>query len=101
MIKDVNNIATVDANSSDRRNPSPGGDSLHMLNFLNGIKDGTKLNADILSGHQSTLLVQLGNIALRIGNTLHLDPSNGHIKNDKVASKLWSREYEHGWEPTI
>jgi hypothetical protein len=101
LIKDVSNVATIDTNSSDRRNPSPGGDSLHMLNFLNGIKDGTKLNADILSGHQSTLLVQLGNIALRSGNTLHLDPTNGRIKNDAVASKYWSRQYQPGWEPKI
>ena len=58
-------------------------------------------NADILSGHKSTLLVQLGNIALRSGNTLHLDPSNGHIKNDPAAEKLWRREYQPGWEPKI
>ena len=47
----------------------------------------------------STLLVQLGNIAQRSGTTLDIDPSNGHIKNNQVADKLWSREYEPGWEP--
>jgi len=30
-----------------------------------------------------------------------LDPTNGHIKNDTVALKYWSREYQPGWEPKI
>ena len=101
LVKDVNNKTTVDANASNRSNPSPDGDILHIQNFFDAIKNGTKLNADILSGHQSTLLVQLGNIALRSGNTLDLDPTNGHIKNDAVAMKYWSREYQPGWEPEI
>ena len=101
LIKDVKNITAVDANSSNRINPSPGGDILHIQNFYDAIKHGTKLNSDILGGHQSTLLVQLGNIALRTGNTLQLDPTNGHIKNDADALKYWSREYHPGWEPEI
>ena len=60
-----------------------------------------KYDVRVQVGHQSTLLVQLGNIALRSGNTLHLDPTNGHIKNDAVALKYWSREYQPGWEPKI
>ena len=60
------------------------------------------LNSDIVSGHKSTLLVQLGNIALRVGNELVIDPNNGRIINDKNAmSNFWSREYEKGWEPKI
>ena len=86
---------------NNRRNPSPGGDILHIQNFFDAIKYGTKLNSDILGGHQSTLLVQLGNIALRTGNTLQLDPINGHIKNDTDALKYWSREYQPGWKPEI
>ena len=101
LVKDVNNKTTVEANASDRSNPSPGGDILHIENFFDGIKNGTRLHADTLNGHKSTLLVQLGNIALRSGNTLHLDPTNGHIKNDNVALKYWSREYNPGWEPKI
>jgi len=101
LVKDVNNKTTVDANATNCSNPSPSGDILHIQNFFDGIKNGTKLNADILGGHQSTLLVQLGNIALRSGNTLHLDPTNGHIKNDDAALKFWSREYQPGWEPKI
>ena len=99
LIKEVNSKTVIDARNLS--NPSGDLDSVHIRNFLDGIRVGAQLNADILSGHKSTLLVQLGNIALRSGNTLHLDPSNGHIKNDPAAQKLWSREYQPGWEPKI
>jgi len=32
---------------------------------------------------------------------LHLNQKNGHIRNDSKAMKLWSREYEKGWELKI
>jgi hypothetical protein len=47
------------------------------------------------------LLCLLANIAQRTGKTLHTDPTNGHILNDKEAMKLWKREYEKGWEPKV
>ena len=82
--------------------PSQQLDAIHIQNMFSAIKNGTNLNSDILSGHQSTLLVQLGNIALRAGKQLEINPSNGHILNDKKAMKeLWSREYAKGWEPKI
>lgn len=101
LVKEVNNKKDIEVKAGDRMNPSPGGDMLHIQNFIEGIKNGAKLNADILGGHQSTLLVQLGNIALRSETTLHIDPTNGHIKDKEVAAKYWSREYEAGWEPKV
>lgn len=74
-------------------------DAIHINNFFDGIRYGSsKLNADIESGHKSTLLVQLGNIAQRVGHSLEIDSKNGHIVKDKEATKLWSRSYEKGWE---
>ena len=73
-------------------------DSIHLLNFVDSIRGKSKLNAPISEGHKSTLLPQLGNIAYRTGRVIYCDPSNGHIKNDPEATKLWSREYEKGWE---
>ena len=99
LIKEVKNDIT--ANALDRTGPGMELDALHIQNFFDAIKRGAKLNSDILSGHQSTLLVQLGNISQRTGRALKIDPSNGHILNDKEAAKLWSREYEKGWEPKI
>ena len=76
-------------------------DAIHIQNFLQAIKGGTKLNSPIDEGHKSTLLCQLGNIALRTGNTLKIDPANGHIIGDSSAEKLWKRDYEKGWEPVV
>ena len=99
LVKEVKNNFTVDArNLSD---PSQNLDALHILNFFDGIRLGTRLNSDIVSGHQSTLLVQLGNISQRVGRSLAINPTNGHILNDKAAMTFWSREYEKGWEPKI
>jgi predicted dehydrogenase len=99
LVKEVKNDIT--ANALDRTGPGMELDALHIRNFFDAIKRGAALNSDILSGHQSTLLVQLGNISQRTGRALKIDPSNGRILNDKEAMKLWSREYEKGWEPKI
>jgi len=74
-------------------------DALHIRNFFEGIRSGSgSLNAEIESGHKSTLLVQLGNIAQRVGHSLEIDPGTGHILGDQEANKYWSRSYEPGWE---
>lgn len=99
LVKEVKNEVTIDARN--RMNPSQQLDALHIQNFFDGIRNGAVLHSDIVSGHKSTLLVQLGNIALRSGNTLHTDAANGHIINDPAAMKFWQRAYEPGWEPTI
>ncbi len=99
LVKEAKNNYTIDArNLSD---PAQDLDALHIQNFFDSIRKGTKVNSDIVSGHQSTLLVQLGNIALRSGRTLNIDPKNGHILNDNEAIKYWSREYQPGWEPKV
>jgi predicted dehydrogenase len=73
-------------------------DSLHLSNFVESVREKSTLTMPISEGHKSTLLPQLGNIAYRTGRTLYIDPSNGHIKNDKEAQQLYSRQYEKGWE---
>lgn len=99
VIKEVKNDIAV--NPSDKMNPSQTLDSFHFQNFFDAIKKGTPLASDIVGGHQSTLLCQLGNIALRTESTLDIDPATGRIKNNKAAQKLWKREYQKGWEPTV
>lgn len=99
VIKEVKNDIKIDARNV--TNPSQALDALHIQNFFDAIRKGTRLNSDILSGHQSTLMVQLGNIAQRSGETLYTDPENGRILNSKKAGEYWSREYEKGWEPVV
>jgi predicted dehydrogenase len=84
------------ANSSD-----PGLRDMHALNFIEAIRGNQKLNAPIDQGHCSTTLGQLGNIAHRTGRDLRIDPTNGHILDDRQAMQLWTREYEPGWEPSV
>lgn len=96
-------VKTVDAsntkvNALDSKNPSGNLDVLHIRNLFDGIREGKALNADVTSGHKSTLLVQLGNIVQRTGNSLNIDPNNGHIIDNPAAQNLWSRTYEPGWE---
>jgi predicted dehydrogenase len=99
LVKEVKNTYAVDARNV--ADPAQELDALHIQNFFDGIRKGTKVSSEILGGHQSTLLVQLGNIALRTGRTLNIDPKNGHILNDKEAMKYWSRKYQPGWEPKV
>ncbi len=99
LIKEVKHHSVIDVRNL--ADPTQELDEYHIQNFFDGIKKGTPVISDILGGHQSTLLVQLGNISQRTGRTLQIDPSNGHILNDADALKYWSREYQPGWEPRI
>lgn len=76
-------------------------DRLHMRNFIDGIRSAKPVNSPIAEAHKSVAMLHLGNIAWRVSRELHCDPSNGHIRNDDDASKLWRRDYEPGWEPTV
>ncbi|GAA5220227.1 Gfo/Idh/MocA family protein [Membranihabitans marinus] len=80
-----------------------GGDmsTMHVMNFFDGIRGKAELAAPIEEGAKSVLLCHLANIAYRTDSMLVCDPSNGHIKNNRKAKKLWSRTYEKGWEPKI
>ncbi len=82
-------------------NPCEELDQLHFANWFDGIRKGTPLNSDISEACISTQLVQLGNIAQRVGHSLNINPVNGHIINDPEAEKYFSRSYEPGWEPKV
>ena len=96
IVKEVKPKMAIDPRN--KSNPAEQLDALHIQNMYDAIANGTRLNADIDSGHKSTLLVQLGNISQRVSRSLDIDASNGHIVNDADAQKLWSRSYEPGWE---
>ena len=78
-----------------------GGDTAHFADFLDAVRTGRLPNADIEIAHQSTLLCHLGNIAYRTNSILNLDPSDGHILENEAAQRLWTKEYEPGWEPQV
>tara|TARA_B100000678_G_scaffold265070_1_gene248980 strand:+ start:2243 stop:3478 length:1236 start_codon:yes stop_codon:yes gene_type:complete len=111
VVLDRNGYVVYDNDNNEvRRNLRPRQDSgldvrgagpltdLHIENFLETIRGQATQTAPIDQGHTSVLLCHLGNIAQRTGRALDCDPSNGRIMNDAEAMKLWSRDYEPGWE---
>lgn len=99
-----NQIKTVTVESGDALDTSGPGfdlDADHLANFRDAIRNGEELNSPIEDGNISVTLCQLGNIAHRTGRMLNCDTQTGRILGDEEAMKLWSREYEPGWEPTV
>ncbi|HWX23250.1 MAG TPA: Gfo/Idh/MocA family oxidoreductase [Candidatus Binatia bacterium] len=76
-------------------------DVLHFANFIEGIREGKPLRAQIEDGQKSTLLCHLGNIAWRTGHTIKFEPATRKILDDKAAMAMCGREYRHGWEPRV
>jgi predicted dehydrogenase len=99
VLKDIKSNAVIDARNTS--SPNEDLDGVHVANFLESIRLNKRPNADVEIGFKSTLWVQLGNIAQRVGHTLNIDGSNGHIVGDNEAMKLWTRSYEPGWEPNV
>lgn len=70
----------------------------HQLDFLDAIRTGRRPNADVADGHDSVALVHLANIAVRLGRSLKLDPSQEEIVGDDGANQLRGRqEYREPW----
>lgn len=86
-----------------RRKEGSDGMRAHAENFITAIRQNNPalLNSEIEEGHKSTLLCHLGNIAHRTGDSLKCDAANGQIQGNADAMKLWTRDYEPGWEPRV
>jgi predicted dehydrogenase len=73
------------------------GQAKHVQNFLDCVKSRQRPNADIETGHLSTRLCLLGNIAHRTGKKLTFDAASESF-HDAVADALLSREYSSRFE---
>ncbi len=62
----------------------------HFQNFINAIRKGEALNAEITDAQKSTMLCHLGNISYREGI---------QIKGADAPKKYWQREYSDAWRP--
>jgi predicted dehydrogenase len=74
---------------------------LHFTNFIAAIRTGVPLHAPVSKGNIPVTMLQLSNIAWMVNRQLSLNTSDGKIKNDQEAMKMWGRQYEKGWAPTI
>ncbi len=79
-----------------------GGDmtTAHVENFFDVVRGKGKLNAHIAEGAVSQAMVHYANISYRIGKGFDVDNTTGKIY-DRDAMKLWGRDYEPGWEPSL
>ena len=99
LIKEVKSDVTF--TEGDLQNPSEKLDGFHFQNWFDAIRKGEKLNSTLEEACKSTQLVQLGNIAMRVGHSIQVNPETGYIIGDPQAQELWGRDYEPGWEPLI
>jgi predicted dehydrogenase len=69
-------------------------DPEHKANFLNAIRRGERLNADIEEGTRSAILEHLANIATRLGGRrLVFDAATERFVGDAEANALLKRQY--------
>jgi predicted dehydrogenase len=80
-----------------RSSASEEGQSRHVQNFLDCVKNRSTPSADIEIGHLSTRLCHLGNIAFRVGRRLTFDATREEF-HDPEANRLLSREYSSRFE---
>jgi len=75
--------------------PSGSGGGNHYDNFLQAVRarDRSILNADIEEGHLSSAYCHLGNIALRLGRKLQIDPPSESFLDDSEANAMLKRDY--------
>lgn len=75
----------------------------HFTNFIDGIRDGAVLHAEIEDAQRAALMCHYGNIAYRTGTVVHTDPDTGAmIDATDEARALWGRDsYREGWLPEV
>lgn len=75
----------------------------HLANFIAAVRadDPGLLNQPILSGHQSTLLCHLGNMAYRADQTIRSASGDGRPTDAAIAQAYWGRDYDPAWQKLI
>ncbi|HEV7278643.1 MAG TPA: Gfo/Idh/MocA family oxidoreductase [Pirellulaceae bacterium] len=68
----------------------------HHKNFLDCIASGEKPICDVEIGHRSATVCHLGNIAIRMGQTIQWDPKTEKLVGD--AASWQTRPYRSPWE---
>jgi predicted dehydrogenase len=70
----------------------------HMGNFFDCIRSRETPISDVESQHRSVTTCHLGNIAMRLGRSLHWNPEAERFQNDAEADRHLSREAREGFE---
>lgn len=70
----------------------------HLQNWLEGIRNGTALNAPVEVGHRSITICHLANIARELNRPLKWNPDTEQFINDDRANRLLERPRRKGFE---
>jgi len=75
------------------------GQQIHIRNFFDAVRsrDRDSLNQEIYSGHVSSAMCHMGNIACRTGKKLRFDATTETFDDDE-ANQLVGREHRKGFE---
>jgi len=97
-----NEAGPTSGEKDDSYNPldlTGGGGEAIFDNFISAIRNGNRseLTSDIESGHMSTVLPLIANVAIRVGRELKLDAKEESFIKDKEANKLLTRDYRKGF----
>jgi len=71
-----------------------------FINFLESIRSGRKAIYSPESGHRTSSLLHIGNIALKLNRGVRWDPLNESFINDPEAEKFRKREMRDQWSYT-
>jgi len=69
----------------------------HMVNFVDGIKNGIKLNCPIEIAAGVARTCHLGNVAYKTGRRLYWDADNSKFINDAEADSYLAPTYREPW----
>jgi hypothetical protein len=69
----------------------------HHRNFIDCVKSRQAPNADIETGHLSTVLSHLGNVVARTRRGIRFDGKSETIAGDAEADRLLRRDYRKHW----
>jgi len=71
---------------------------LHAANFIDCVRSRNQPAADVETGHRSTTVAHLGNIAFKIGKKLAWNAETEEFQDDGGASKLLARQARKPWD---
>jgi predicted dehydrogenase len=73
----------------------------HVRNFLDCVKSRHAPISDLESGHRVASACHLANISLKLGRTIHWDPSKEEIIGDAEAAQMLARPYRAPWDAEL
>jgi hypothetical protein len=73
-------------------------DRHHHQQWIDACKTGSSTGSNFGYAGPFTETVLLGNVAYRIGRTIHYDPKSMKVTNVPEANALLDKEYRKGWE---